>query len=35
MNQVVKTLTGTWPDYAVNLDVRKQWVAKWGYVKEL
>lgn len=35
MGQVVKALKGTWPDYAVNAEVRKKWVAKWGYVKEL
>jgi D-3-phosphoglycerate dehydrogenase len=29
MDQVVKTLKGIWPDYAVNAEVRKQWVEKW------
>ena len=29
MDQVVKTLKGTWPDYAVNTEVQKHWVEKW------
>lgn len=35
MDQVVKALKGAWPDYAVNAGVRKPWMEKWGYVKEL
>jgi D-3-phosphoglycerate dehydrogenase len=29
MDQVVKTLKGTWPDYAVNAEVQKRWFEKW------
>lgn len=30
MTQVVKALKGEWPLYAVNPDVKKKWLAKWG-----
>ncbi len=30
MQQVVSALTGRWPEYAVNTEVKKRWVEKWG-----
>ncbi len=35
MDQVVKTLKGLWPDYAVNSEVRKLWVEKWCQFEEI
>ena len=32
MTQVVKALKGQWPEYAVNPEVRKTWMKKWGSV---
>ncbi|MBP1696177.1 MAG: 2-hydroxyacid dehydrogenase, partial [Deltaproteobacteria bacterium] len=32
MTQVVKALMGQWPEYAVNPEVRKRWMKKWGSV---
>ena len=29
MVQVLKALNGTWPDYIVNPEVRKQWFQRW------
>jgi hypothetical protein len=30
MTQVVLALKGEWPLYAVNPEVRKKWMNKWG-----
>ncbi len=30
MEQVVSALTGQWPDYAVNTEVKERWLEKWG-----
>lgn len=30
MTQVVKALRGKWPPYAVNPEVQKKWLEKWG-----
>jgi D-3-phosphoglycerate dehydrogenase / 2-oxoglutarate reductase len=30
MTQVVKALKGEWPPYAVNQELKKRWLAKWG-----
>jgi len=32
MTQVVKAIRGQWPEYAVNPEVRKTWMEKWGSV---
>ena len=33
MTQVVLALKGKWPQYAVNPEVRRKWLNKWGQVK--
>ncbi len=30
MTQVVKVVKGQWPEYAVNPEVRKRWMERWG-----
>lgn len=30
MDQVMAALQGLWPEYAVNVEVRKEWLEKWG-----
>ena len=30
MSQVVRALRGQWPQYAVNSEVKKRWLARWG-----
>jgi hypothetical protein len=32
MTQVIKAIRGQWPEYAVNPEVRKKWIEKWGSV---
>jgi D-3-phosphoglycerate dehydrogenase len=32
VTQVVKAIRGEWPEYAVNPEVRKKWMEKWGSV---
>jgi len=30
MTQVVKALRGEWPPYAVNVEIKRRWLEKWG-----
>jgi hypothetical protein len=30
MGQVVAALSGLWPEYAVNPEVKPKWLARWG-----